>query len=225
MPQDLPACSRICGLEAGWELAYIPAMAPANKPAIGRLAVPLAALALSILLLAATAWITMFSKPGGQQVSAVGGPFSLVDHDGRALTDRDLLGKPFIVFFGFTHCPDICPATLMEVSQALEVLGPQAKISALFVSIDPERDTPALLQDYVSNFDKRIIGVTGSRDLINAMARAYRVYQRKVPGEDGNYTMDHSTVVYLMDKRGTFATALNMQRPAKDVAAEIRPHL
>jgi len=202
-------------------LAYIPVMTPAQR----RLIVPLAALALSVVLLAATAWITMFNKPAGRQVAAVGGPFALVDHDGKALTDRDLLGKPFIVFFGFTHCPDICPATLMEVSQALEALGPQAKITALFVSVDPERDTPAVMKDYVSNFDKRIVGITGSRDLINAMARSYRVYQRKVPGEDGNYTMDHSTVVYLMDKRGQFATALNMQRPAKDVAAEIRPHL
>jgi len=212
-------------LDAGAPRPYMPPMTPAQR----RLIVPLAALGLSLLLLVATAWITVFNprSGGGDQrgAGAVGGPFMLVDHNGKAISDSDLRGQPFIVFFGFTHCPDICPATLMEVSQALEALGPQAKISALFVTVDPERDTAAILKDYVSNFDSRITGVTGSRDLINAMARAYRAYWRKVPGEGDNYTMDHSTVVYLMNKRGGFINALNMQRPAKEIAAEIRPHL
>lgn len=202
---------------------YIHVMTPAQR----RLIVPLFALGLALLLLLATAWVTLMNPSRNTQggAGAVGGPFALINHDGATISDRDLRGRPFLVFFGFTHCPDICPATLMEVSQALEALGPDARISALFVSVDPERDTPAVMKDYVSNFDKRIIGVTGPRTSINALAKSYRVYQRKVPGENGEYTMDHSTVVYVMDKRGQFATSLNLQRPAKDVAAELRPYL
>jgi protein SCO1 len=195
-------------------------------PAQRRLIVPIFALGLALVLLVATAWITLMNRPtstGG--AGAVGGSFALINHDGGVITDRDMRGKPFLIFFGFTHCPDVCPAALMEISQVLEAMGPDAKISALFVSIDPERDTPAALKDYVSNFDKRIIGVTGPRESINAVAKAYRVYHRKVPGENGEYTMDHSTVTYLMDRRGQFVNAVNLQRPAKDVAAELKPHL
>ena len=111
--------------------------------------------------------------------TSVGGPFALIDHNGKAITHRDLEGRPTLIFFGFTHCPDVCPTTLMEISKVFELLGPQAKVAALFMSVDPERDTPALLKDYVSNFDKRIIGVTGPRESVDAALKTFRVFARK----------------------------------------------
>lgn len=195
-------------------------------PAQRRMIVPVASLVLGVLLLAVTAWVTLRSP--GQQGSGtplIGGPFALISQEGNVITDRDMRGKPFLVFFGFTHCPDVCPTTLKEISDVFEALGPDAKISALFVTVDPERDTPALMKDYVSNFDKRIIGVTGARASIDATMKSFRVYARKVPGQSGEYTMDHSTIVYVMDKQGRFVSALNLNRPAKEAAVELKSYL
>ncbi len=195
-------------------------------PAQRRMIVPVASLVLGILLLAVTAWVTLRSTgPQGSGTPVIGGPFALISHNGDVITDRDMRGKPFLVFFGFTHCPDVCPTALKEISDVFDALGPGAKISALFMTVDPERDTPALMKDYVSNFDKRIIGVTGARAAMDAAMKAFRVYARKVPGEAGEYTMDHSTIVYVMDKQGRFVSALNLNRPAKEAAAELRRYL
>ena len=164
-------------------------------------------------------------SPVAQATAAVGGPFDLVDQDGRRITDRDLLGRPFLVFFGFTHCPDVCPTTLFEVSEALRALGPDAdKIAALFVTVDPERDTPASLKDYLSSFDPHLRGVTGEPAAIAAMTKGYRVYVRKVPQEDG-YTMDHTAIVYLMDKNGRFVAPFSLKRTPAEAAAELRKYL
>jgi protein SCO1/2 len=153
--------------------------------------------------------------------SAIGGPFKLTDHNGKAITDQDLKGRPFLVFFGFTHCPDVCPTTLFEVSEVLRSLPPKAKDArALFVTVDPERDTPAVLKDYLASFDPRIIGVTGDPDAVSAMEKAYRVYAKKVPLEGGNYTMDHTALVYLMDKDGRFVAPFNMKRRPAEAAAD-----
>jgi len=165
------------------------------------------------------------SVPVVQATAAIGGPFELVDQDDRRITDRDLLGHPFLVFFGFTHCPDVCPTTLFEVSEVLRALGPDAdKVDALFVTVDPERDTPAMLKDYLSSFDPHLRGATGDPTAIAGIAKAYRVYVRKVPQEDG-YTMDHTAIVYLMDKNGHFVKPFNLKRSPGEAAADLRAYL
>jgi protein SCO1/2 len=164
--------------------------------------------------------------PGAPAASAIGGSFALVDHNGKALTHRDMLGRPYLVFFGFTHCPDICPTKAMEISQVFDALGPNARVSALFVTVDPERDTPEILKDYLSNFDPRLMGVTGPRENINAALKSFRVYARKAPGDDpATYLYDHSTVVYLMDKQGRFVSGFNLNRAPEEAARELRRFL
>jgi protein SCO1/2 len=158
--------------------------------------------------------------------SAIGGPFSLTDQDGRTVTDKDLRGRPFLVFFGFTHCPDVCPTALFEISEVLGKLGPDAqKVSALFVTIDPERDTPAEMKDYLSSFNPRLVGLTGDPAAIASVAKEYRVYVKKVPLDNGNYTMDHTALVYLMDKDGRFVAPFNLKRSTEDAAADLRRYL
>ena len=158
--------------------------------------------------------------------SAIGGPFQLVDQNARPITDQDLKGKPFLVFFGFTHCPDICPATLFEVSEILRAMGPDAdKVRALFVTVDPERDTPDKLKDYLSSFDPHLVAATGDPAAVKAMEKAYRVYSKKVPLEAGGYTMDHTALVYLMDKEGRFVAPFNVKRKAAEAAADLRRYL
>jgi protein SCO1 len=158
--------------------------------------------------------------------SAIGGPFRLTDQDGKTVTDKDLHGHPFLVFFGFTHCPDVCPTALFEISEVLGKLGPDAqKVSALFVTVDPERDTPEQMKDYLSSFNPRLVGLTGDPTAIAAVAKEYRVYVKKVPLDNGDYTMDHTALVYLMDKDGRFVAPFNLKRSAEDAAADLRRYL
>jgi protein SCO1 len=163
---------------------------------------------------------------GGPSASAIGGPFKLVDQNGQVVTDQDLKGHPFLVFFGFTHCPDVCPTTLFEVSEILRALGPDAdRTRALFITVDPERDTPAAMKDYLSSFDPHMSGLTGDPAQIAAVAKAYRVYFKKVPLDDGSYTMDHTAIVYLMDKTGRFVSPFNLKRPTDVAVADLRRYL
>jgi protein SCO1/2 len=166
-----------------------------------------------------------FRDGGGGERAAIGGPFSLTAADGRGVTNADLAGRPFLVFFGYTHCPDVCPATLTEISAVFRELGAAANIAALFVTIDPERDTAAALKAYLESFDPRIIGLSGDAAQTRDVARAFRVYFRKQRGEAGGYTMDHTGMVYLMDKRGRFSGAFNLERPAKEAASELARYL
>src|SRR4030081_1974816 len=122
------------------------------------------------------------STPGAQQIAMIGGSFKLTDQNGKEVTDQDLKGRPFLVFFGFTHCPDVCPTTLFEVSEILRTLGPDAdRMRALFITVDPERDTPAVMKDYLSSFDPHLARLTGDPTAIAAVAKTYRVYFKKVP--------------------------------------------
>jgi protein SCO1/2 len=160
-------------------------------------------------------------------VAAVGGPFHLEDQSGKVVTDQDLKGKPYLVFFGYTHCPDICPTTLFDMSQVMKQLGPDAdRTGALFITVDPERDTPAVMKDYLSNFDPHLRGLTGDQASIDAAIKEYRVYAKKVPLKDGDYTMDHTAVVYLMDKNGNFIAPFDVtnQKP-EAAAAELRRYM
>ncbi len=187
------------------------------RPLLLLLAAFAAALALSAIGLGMLAKM----KPGAS-VSAVGGPFALQTGDGRTVTDRDMLGEPFLVFFGYTHCPDVCPTTLAEISQMLTALGPETKLKVLFITIDPERDTPKLMQQYAGSFGPNVIGLSGNRAAIDNVMKEFRVYARKVPEKNGGYSMDHSAVIYLMGRDGKFLHAFNIQRPAEDSAAELR---
>lgn len=158
--------------------------------------------------------------------SAIGGPFKLTDQNGKTITEQDLKGRPSLVFFGFTHCPEVCPTALFDISEILGRLGPDAdKVNALFITVDPERDTPEKLKEYMSSFNPRLIGVGGDADALAAVAKGYRVYYKKVPLKDGDYTMDHTAIVYLMDKNGAFVAPFSLKRRPEDAAAELRRYL
>jgi len=165
-------------------------------------------------------------SPIGPAAAAVGGPFRLEDQNGNAVSDQDMKGRPFLVFFGYTHCPDVCPTTLFEISQVMQKLGKDAdRAGALFITVDPERDTPAALRDYLSSFDPHLRGLTGDPAAVAAAIKAYRVYAKKVPLENGDYTMDHTAVVYLMDRNGRFVAPFNLKQTADEAAAQLRRYL
>jgi protein SCO1/2 len=158
--------------------------------------------------------------------SAIGGPFKLVDQNGKTITDSDLKGRPFLVFFGYTHCPDVCPTTLFDVSEVMQALGKDAdRTGALFITVDPERDTPAVLKDYLSSFNPHLRGATGDLAAIDAAEKAYRVYAKKVPTGNGDYSMDHTALVYLMDKQGRFVAPFSLKRRPEDSAADLRRYM
>ena len=174
-----------------------------------RTLLPALVLAFGLALVSVAAWLT-FSGPGAPPPSSIGAPFRLMGSDGKSVSDADLRGDVVVMFFGYTHCPDVCPTTLFEVSELFRKLGEGAKVRGVFVSVDPERDTPEILKDYLGSFDKRIIGLSGDRTALEPMLKAYRVYARKNPAANGEYSMDHSAIVYLMDKQMRFIGPLNL---------------
>ncbi|WP_349368084.1 SCO family protein [Salinarimonas sp.] len=188
-----------------------------------RLVLPLAAFLFGLVALGIAAVLTL--TPQGREVAAsdVGGPFSLVAHDGRPVTHEDFLGEPHLVFFGFTHCPDVCPTKLFEIAETLDAVKERSgrDVKALFVTVDPERDTPEAMRSYVSSFDDRIVGLTGSPEAVDAVVSAYRAFARKVPLDDGDYTMEHTAIVYIMDEEGRFVAGLNTAQAPEDAASEL----
>ena len=167
-----------------------------------------------------------FSDAPAFQGATVGGPIQLTDQNGQPFSDQSQRGKPFLVFFGFTHCPDVCPTALFEVSEIMRRLGPDAaRAAALFISVDPERDTPAVLKEYLSSFDPNLQALTGDPAAIAAVAKTYRVYYKKVPLEGEDYTLDHTALVYLMDKQGRFVAPFNIKRPPEAAVADLRKYL
>jgi protein SCO1/2 len=186
-----------------------------SGPATRALAIAIAVIA----LIGLGVWIA--ATPARNPSALIGGPFALQTGDGKTLTDADMKGRPFLVYFGYIHCPDVCPTTLAQISDVLRRM-PDKPLRALFVTVDPERDTPALMADYVGSFDSRVVGLSGSPEQIAAIEKAYRVYARKGPPQaNGDYAMDHSSVVYLMDANGAFVEALNLERPPEEVAKEL----
>ena len=164
--------------------------------------------------------------PGAPQAAAIGGPFRLIDQDGRTVTEQDLKGRPSLVFFGFTHCPDVCPTTLFDISEIMRALGSDAeRTRAAFITVDPERDTQEVLKDYMSSFDPHVTGLTGDLPAITSVAKEYRAYFKKVNLDDGSYTMDHTAITYLMDKEGRFVSPFNLRRTPQASAADLRSHL
>ncbi|MCC4244003.1 SCO family protein [Stappia indica] len=157
-------------------------------------------------------------------LASIGGPFTMTDAStGKTVTDADFRGKPSAYFFGFTFCPDVCPTTLAETQMWIEQLGPDAdKMNFAFVSVDPERDTPEVMRDYVAAFDKRIRPLTGTPEQTEEMVKAYRIYARKVPLDDGDYTMDHSAAVFLMDKDNRFVGTIAYDEDPKNAMVKLR---
>ncbi|MGB3273022.1 MAG: SCO family protein [Xanthobacteraceae bacterium] len=158
--------------------------------------------------------------------AAIGGPFQLVDNNGQQVTEKTLQGRPSLIFFGFTHCPDVCPTALFEMSEVMRALGPDAaRVNAYFISVDPERDTVAAMKDYLSSFDPHLKGLTGSPEAIAQVVTGYRVYAKKVPQKDGDYTMDHTALIYLMDRNGNFVKPFDLKRTPDEAAAELKTYL
>ena len=160
----------------------------------------------------------------------IGGPFALVDQTGKTVTDKDFSGRYMLVFFGFTHCPDVCPAELQVMADALGQLGPKAaEIVPVFITLDPERDTPEAVGAYVKNFGPNFVGLTGSPEAIAAAAKAYRVSFSKFEYKDNNgqsgYSIDHSTLLYLMDNNGEYITHFSYGTPAAKMTETLRRYL
>jgi protein SCO1/2 len=158
--------------------------------------------------------------------AAIGGPFQLTDQAGQTVTEKSMQGRPSLIFFGFTHCPDVCPTTLFEISEVLKAMGKDAdRVNAYYISVDPERDTQAAMKEYLSSFDPRLQGLTGNSEEIAKVLSEYRVYAKKVPLKDGDYTMDHTALVYLMDRDGKFVSPFNINRKPEDAASDLKRYL
>ena len=197
-----------------------------SAPPIVRTAI-LAGVAAALVVIGAALWF--FGAPATvQQAAAIGGPFTLTDGAGKAVTDADFRGKHMLVYFGYTFCPDVCPTTLNDVGQALDKLGARAdQLAPLFITVDPARDSPNVVRQYAAAFSPRLIGLTGTPDEIAAVAREYRVYYAKHktgPGP-GDYTMDHSSVIYLMDAKGRFEGIIRADEGPDAMAADLTKYL
>ncbi|RWM78851.1 MAG: SCO family protein [Mesorhizobium sp.] len=159
-----------------------------------------------VLMTAGIGWLTFEwyrDRFGGEPYGA---PFTLVDQKGAPITEAAFRGHPSVVFFGFTHCPEVCPTTLFELAGWLKTMGDDGKnLRAYFVTVDPERDTPDVLKAYISNFSDRILGITGDPEKVQAMAKSFGIYSKKVDTGNGDYTMDHTASVLLLNARGDFA--------------------
>ena len=187
---------------------------------------------LFVLVLFTAGFVAAYSLRFGQETAGtqgkvlIGGPFSLVDTDGKRVTDKDFRGKLMLVFFGYMHCPDVCPTELQNMAEVLDKLGPDAdQVAPIFISVDPNRDTPEALSSYVKNFSPRIIGLTGSADEVASAAKAYRVYFRRAEGSEENYTVDHSVFVYLMDRKGEYLSHFAFNAPTDSVASAIKKQI
>lgn len=195
-----------------------------TKPAPASAAALYAVIGVLLAVLSVGAGAYIWVGGGRSAVAGIGGPFTLTDGNGKQVTDQDFRGKYMLVFFGFTFCPDICPTTLNMVSDALDRLGPKAdKIAPLFITVDPKRDTPAVVKQYAAAFGPRIVGLTGTPEQIKAVAKAYRVYyaEHRTGEGPGDYSMDHSSVMYLMGPNGTFVAPLRAEQSGADIAATL----
>jgi protein SCO1/2 len=192
-------------------------------PSRRTLILAMAAMAFSAALVGAVLVQRFGHAPTGTGTALVGGPFTLVNQDGQTVTDKDFSGRYLLIFFGYTYCPDICPTELQVMTQALAAMGDRASaIRPLFITIDPERDTPEVMKSYVENFDGNLVGLTGSAEQIAAAAKAYRVYYKRAGNSaSSDYLMDHSSIIYLMGPDGRFVTHFSYTTDANDLAAKL----
>ena len=176
-----------------------------------------------VLMAAGIGWLTFDWYRGHYGGEPFGAPFTLVDQKGAPITEAAFRGQPSVVFFGFTHCPEVCPTTLFELSGWLKTLGDDGKtLHAYFVSVDPERDTPPVMNAYVSNFSDRITGITGDPDKVHAMAKSFGIYWKKVDTGDGDYTMDHTASVLLLNAKGDFAGTIAYGESASTAVEKLK---
>ncbi len=187
--------------------------APSRRLSLGRIRRGLWVVAgLSLLVLFAALFMTPREETNPQMslASAFGGSFTMTDQNGRIVTDQTLRGKPYAIFFGFTRCPDVCPTTLNRLAQLRKALGEDGmKFNIVFVSVDPEHDTREGIGDYLTLFDTPIIGLTGTDEQIAKIVKAFHVYYAKVPMDGGDYTIDHTASIFLMDRNGDFVTSID----------------
>jgi len=173
--------------------------------------------------------VMLWAMGGARSIAtpaAIGGPFQLTDQSGQTVTDKEMHGRPTLIFFGFTHCPDVCPTSLFEISEVLRAMGQDAdRVNAFFISVDPERDTTEAMKDYLSSFDPHLKGLTGPPEDLAKVISEYRVYAKKVPLKDGDYTMDHTALVYLMDRDGKFVAPFNLKRTPDEAASDLKRYL
>jgi protein SCO1/2 len=179
-------------------------------------------------LIGGVLWYESEKVPGlGRVVTTgqadVGGPFQLTDQSGKRVTDKDFRGRYMLIYFGYSFCPDVCPTTLSVMAQALEKAGDRAKqVAPILITIDPERDTPTVLEDYVKAFGPSFVGLTGNVAEIKDVEKKYRVYAVKKPLEGGNYGMDHSSVIYLMGPDGKLVSFYDEAISPDDLAKELK---
>lgn len=170
-------------------------------------------------------WMTQGGNVTTTGKALIGGPFTLVDHTGKSVTEKDYEGRYKLVFFGFRNCPDICPSALQSMAAALEAIGAKAlRVVPLFITLDPERDTPERLAEYVASFHPKLVGLSGTLEQVQAAAKAYRVYFKKnETGQGpGNYTLDHTSIIYLMDPKGEFVLPFAHGTTADRMAERLR---
>jgi protein SCO1/2 len=208
-----------------------PPAAPARKsPGGGAPRFLIAAAALAALVVLGTGGylaVMLQHNPqgvaGSPLASAIGGPFQLVDQNGNTVTEAALKGKWSLVYFGYTHCPDACPTALNDISIALSELGAKRdQVRPIFITVDPERDTPKVLKDYVTAFDAPILGLTGTPEQVAKAAKDYRVYYAKHPEAGGDYSMDHSSVIYVMDPEGRFTASFTPDSTPEQMAERLK---
>jgi protein SCO1 len=180
-------------------------------------------LARLLAALAAIAWVAANTAVAQSAEGTSAKAFELVDADDRPFSGKTLAGVPYAIFFGFTHCPDVCPTTLTEMSNLLARLGPDAdRLKIVFVTVDPERDTPAKLKTYLASFDARIIGLTGSNEQIAAAAAIWSAFYTRLPESDGSYTIVHSAYVYLVDRKGRSAGTMGFNDPEAEQLQKLK---
>jgi protein SCO1/2 len=178
----------------------------------------------SVLLAAGLAGIGVWREGRPAAEPDIGGPFRLIAGDGRGITEQSLLGRTSLVYFGYTHCPDACPTALQDMASAVDKLSASERkqVQILFITVDPARDTPGVMQSYVSAFGPDVEGLTGSPGAIAQAAREYRVYYARHEEKNGDYSMDHSSIIYLMNKKGRFVRVFTAQDTPDEVASELR---
>jgi protein SCO1/2 len=182
-----------------------------------------AAVAAAMAIVGYVAWQQYGGDVGRIAAASIAGPFSLTDQRGATVTEAALKGHPTALFFGYTFCPDVCPTTLFEMTGWLDKLGAEGdKLKVYFVTVDPERDTEEALASYLSAFDPRITGLTGSPEAIEKMIKAYRIYARKVPLDSGGYVMDHTASIYLLDADAVFTGTIDYQEAPDTALAKLR---
>lgn len=188
-----------------------------------------AALLGGLMILGAGAFVALELHDSGRGAegtllsAAIGGPFKLIDQNGHTVTNTALEGKWLLVYFGYTHCPDACPTALNNIALALSDLGADKnEVRPVFITIDPERDTAPVMKDYVSAFDAPILALTGSDAAVAQAAKEYRVYYAKHPEPGGDYSMDHTSIIYVMDPKGRFTASFSGEDPPDQIAARLK---